>query len=206
MFRQLFLVNFLIVLYSALCGGQVLQFGACPEIDTMKYFDIEEFQGRWYEILRFPIWYEQYGDCAYKRIQYCGRRLEIEHVFVKDGVQFVLHLNTTYVPGDDAIFVIRESNIDPVGIPMNVVLTDYDNYAIVYGCKYSEAMGLKYISAWILSRRTTLPEAIMAKVNHELRSLPYANTAYFEEVDQSNEKCASHWTAHVQAVNYNGDL
>ncbi|KAF9816949.1 hypothetical protein SFRURICE_016830 [Spodoptera frugiperda] len=145
MCRQQYLLHLLLVIYVVFCGGQVLQFGKCPDVKTMQYFDVEAFLGQWYEIERFPIWYEQYGDCAYKRLQYCGRRVEIEHVYVRDGVQFVLHLNTTYIPGHEAVFEIHESNIDPIGIPFSVISTDYKNYAVVYGCKNNESLGLKYI-------------------------------------------------------------
>ncbi|KAJ8723726.1 hypothetical protein PYW07_007706 [Mythimna separata] len=188
-----------------MCYGQVLQFGPCVEVKTMQYFDLEEFLGQWYEIERFPIWYEQSGDCAYKRIQHCGRRVEIEHVYVRDGIQFILHLNTTFAPGDEAVFVIPESNIDPVGIPLTVLTTDYRNYAIVYGCKTSDTLGLKYITAWIMSRQPTLPEEFLQKAYHEINSLPSVSSIYLEKVDQSAARCQAHWTAHVQAVNYTND-
>lgn len=77
-------------------------------ISTHAWF---QFLGVWYEIARFPTWYEHFGACAYKTIQYCGRRIEIEHVFVRDGIQFVLHVNSTYYPGDEAVFTIQENNI-----------------------------------------------------------------------------------------------
>lgn len=92
----------------------------CLVIYSIKTFSFFQFLGTWYEIERFPIWYEQFGDCAYKRIQYCGRRVEIEHAYVRDGIQFVLHLNTTYVPGDAAVFVVQESNIGEFSKLLNI--------------------------------------------------------------------------------------
>ncbi|KOB68096.1 Biliverdin binding protein-I, partial [Operophtera brumata] len=158
------------------------------------------FLGQWYEVARFPTWYENYGACAYKRIQYCGRRIEIEHVFVRDGIQYVLHVNSSYTPGDEAVFAIQENNIDPVGIPLNVISTDYTNYALVYGCRNNTEIDLKYINAWVLSRKPTLAEDILLKVYSELNAVPNANVAFLETVEQREEKCRFYWTAHVQAV------
>uniref|UniRef100_A0A2H1VRJ6 SFRICE_003430 n=1 Tax=Spodoptera frugiperda TaxID=7108 RepID=A0A2H1VRJ6_SPOFR len=205
MCRQQYLLHLLLVIYVVFCGGQVLQFGKCPDVKTMQYFDVEAFLGQWYEIERFPIWYEQYGDCAYKRLQYCGRRVEIEHVYVRDGVQFVLHLNTTYIPGHEAVFEIHESNIDPIGIPFSVISTDYKNYAVVYGCKNNESLGLKYISAWILSRQSTLPEEYLKLAYRDVNSVPYVSQIYMEKVNHSASRCTSHWTAHIQPIYFNED-
>ncbi|KAI5642830.1 lipocalin / cytosolic fatty-acid binding protein family domain-containing protein [Phthorimaea operculella] len=167
----------------------------------MKYFEIEKFLGKWYEIERFNTWYEENGNCAYKYINQCGRRIEIEHGFVRDGVQYVLHVNSSYNPGDEAVFKINQSNIDPVGIPLSVITTDYSNYAIVYGCKNRPLLGInvRYISAWILSREPTLSEEILERAHQELNSIPNANVAYLETVPQAEEKCRYSWTAHVDA-------
>ncbi|XP_063387497.1 lopap-like [Cydia fagiglandana] len=183
---------------QCLCVAQILKFGTCPDVKTMKYFELEKFLGVWYEIERFPTWYEDQGDCAYKRISACGRHIEIEHVYVKDGIEYVLHVNTTYSAGDEAVFVIQESNIDPMGIPISVLTTDYTNYAVIYGCRNSEEMNLMYISAWIASRSSTLDPETLDKARRELSSIPFASAAYLERVEQ--EKCSFHWTAHVEAV------
>lgn len=32
-------------------------------------------------------------------------------MFVRDGIQFVLHVNSSYTPGDEAVFAIQQNNI-----------------------------------------------------------------------------------------------
>ncbi|XP_063831203.1 lopap-like [Ostrinia nubilalis] len=199
MFKFLFCYVLLTVLK---CGqAQVLQFGTCPEVKPVEYFALEKFLGTWYVIERFPAWFENDGHCAYKRIQVCGRRIEIEHVYVRDDIQYVLHVNSTYNPGDQAVFRIEKNNIDPVGIPISVVATDYTNYAILYGCQVNKLMNIKYTLAWILSRQASLPAAIMEAARTTLNDIPYTSPGYLEKVYHDPYQCASQWTAHVHAVN-----
>ncbi|XP_053613667.1 insecticyanin-A-like [Plodia interpunctella] len=201
MLNVVFFVLICVVLNNGISNSQVLQFGRCTDVKTMEYFQLEKFLGLWYEIERFPIWYEDYGSCAYKRIQACGRHIEIDHSFIRDGVQYILHVNSSYVPGDDAVFVIEHNNIDPMGVPLTIITTDYTNYAVVYGCNFNEHIGIKYISAWILSRNSTLDTETRDKARLELNAIPYASVAYLEPVPQSEADCDFHWTAHVQSVN-----
>ncbi|XP_041969308.1 lopap-like [Aricia agestis] len=193
-----FLIIVIVFLRYYLCNGQVLQIGLCPEVESMKYFEMEKFLGTWYEMQRFPTWYEDYGQCAYKIFDYCGRRLEISHGYIKDRVEYVLHVNTTYAPGDEAVFTTPKSNIDPVGIPLVVVDTDYKDYAVIYGCK-SDDLRIKYISAWILSRSYSLDEETLSKARDILVKRTSSSAVYLETVHHSPELCDSYWTAHVQA-------
>ncbi|KAH9643020.1 hypothetical protein HF086_013581 [Spodoptera exigua] len=154
MYGQQYLLHLLLVICLVFCNGQVLQFGTCPDVKTMQYFDVEEFLGQWYEIERFPIWYEQY---------------------------------------------------DPIGIPFSVISTDYKNYAVVYGCKNNESLGLKYISAWILSRQSTLPEEYLSLAYRDVNSVPSVSQIYMEKVNHSATRCSSYWTAHIQPIYFNQD-
>nr|XP_026494388.1 lopap-like [Vanessa tameamea] len=200
--KHFFTIITLVLNSQILCNGQVLLFGSCAHVETMKYFELERFLGKWNVVERFPVWYEENGNCGYKLIQQCGRRIEFQHGYVKNGVKYILHVNSTYAPGDEAIFSIEENNIDPIGIPLSIITTDYSNYAIVYGCKVNDTLNLKYVVAWILSRSTTLGPELTERAHQELNSLPFGSVAYLEKVDQND--CSYHWSAHVHAV-YNND-
>ncbi|KAL0819464.1 hypothetical protein ABMA28_007569 [Loxostege sticticalis] len=198
------LKRLLCVLFFVLkCGtqGQVLQFGTCPDVPTVKFFALERFLGTWYVIERFPAWFESDGHCAYKRFQACGRRIEIEHVYVRDGIEYVLHVNSTYNPGDEAVFRFESNNIDPVGIPISVIATDYSNYAILYGCNINHLMNIRYTVAWILSRYTSLPHEVLQAARTTLNAVPYTSPSFLETVYHDSSQCYRSWTAHVQATN-----
>ncbi|VVC88559.1 unnamed protein product [Leptidea sinapis] len=141
MYRNIFVVS--LALIEIICG-QVLQFGQCQDVNTVQYFQIDKFLGKWYVIESFPIRYERNAHCSYKIFELCDRVLEIQHGSVADEVHHIIHMNSTYSPGDDAVFRIQANNIDPVGIPLSVVSTDYTNYSVLYGCRVNEHLQLKY--------------------------------------------------------------
>lgn len=37
--------------------------------------------------------------------------MEIEHIYVRTGIRFILQRNSSYAPGDEAIFMTDSSNI-----------------------------------------------------------------------------------------------
>lgn len=65
--------------------------------------------------------------------------------------------------------------------------------------KYIIILMCLLVSAWILSRNTTLHPEILDKATIELNSLPYASIAYLRTVNQDTEQCKFHWTAHVNS-------
>ncbi|XP_059047411.1 insecticyanin-A-like [Achroia grisella] len=197
MFKTIYLF-ITIVLNSMLSFSQVINFGKCPQVETMQYFDLERFQGLWYEIERFPPWGEIRGECAHKRIQACGRKVEIENDFVKYGIQFTFRVNSTYAPGDEAVFVIEKSYVDPSSIPISVITTDYENYAVIYGCEYNEEWNLMFILGWVLSKTPTLSPELTEEARNQLISIPFANAAYLEKVHHGQKDCAHLWVAHIE--------
>ncbi|CAH0400612.1 unnamed protein product [Chilo suppressalis] len=176
---------------------QMLNFGPCPIVETVNFFDIERFLGSWYVIERYPTWYED-GQCSHKRFEACGRRIEIEHVFIREGVQFVLQVNSSYNPGDEAVFQMQDNIIERIGIPIEVVATDYSEHALLYGCKYHPYHNIKYTLAWILSRNQTLPEQTINDLKTTFNKIPYSSLSFLERVRHDSDICAHSWTAHVE--------
>ncbi|CAG4957166.1 unnamed protein product [Colias eurytheme] len=196
--KEIFIVLFTVF---QVIVGQILQFGECKDVKTMELFQIDKFLGKWYVIEKFPIWYETDGHCAYKVFQLCGRRVRIQSGYIKGDIQYVLHVNSTYASGDEAVFSIEANNVDPVGVPLSVISTDYTNYSVLYGCRVNGNLQLKYVNAWILSRSTTLSDDLLEQAHHQLKLLPDANTVYLEKEDHS--ACSYQWTAQIHAVNIN---
>ncbi|CAF4867559.1 unnamed protein product [Pieris macdunnoughi] len=193
--------NMVILFLFKIVQSQILQFGNCSNITTMDYFQIDKFLGKWYVIEQYPVWYEEDGHCAFKVFELCERRVRIQSGYVKDKIQYIVTVNSTYYSGDDAIFEIEKNNIDPVGVPLSVITTDYANYSLLYGCRVNENLQLKYMTAWILSRSLTLSPDILETAYRELNAIPDASSGYLQTVDHNESKCAYQWTAEIHAVN-----
>ncbi|XP_038206912.1 lopap-like [Zerene cesonia] len=197
--KEIFIVLFTVF---QVIVGQILQFGECRNVKTMELFQIDKFLGKWYVIEKFPLWYEVDGHCAYKVVQLCGRRVRIQNGFVKGDIQYIIHVNSTYSSGDDAVFPIEENNVDPVGVPLNVISTDYTNYSVLYGCRVNGNLQLKYVNAWILSRSRTLSADLLMEARYQLKLLPDASNVYLKKENHSD--CSYQWTAEIHALNING--
>ncbi|GBP17939.1 hypothetical protein EVAR_7932_1 [Eumeta japonica] len=125
-------------------------------------------------------------------------REEVDNKYVRRGhvVHHVVAVGA-FVYVDRAVDAFEDK--DPVAIPMSVVATDYQNYAVIYGCKQNDELAFKYVSAFILSRRRSLTEQILENARNVINTLPHSSTIYLETVSQSNDDCDRYWTAHVQA-------
>lgn len=132
----------------------------------------------------------------------CGRRIDIEHKYVKNEIEYIIQLNSTYAPGDDAVFEVRPTNVDPIGMPLSVLATDYNNYAILFGCKSNDQFRIRYITAWILSRHPYLDPDTLDQALKFLNTIPMANNAHFLDVRHDNKTCTYNWTAQINVVSY----
>lgn len=61
-----------------------------------------------------------------------------------------------------------------------VVKTDYTNYSVVYECsKLNDDNTCKKIITWVFSRHQTLPESLMAEVDHVIENLCLNETQFY---------------------------
>lgn len=66
----------------------------------------------------------------------------------------------------------------------NVWTTDYETYSLVYSCSQAVPNLVKLEKAWILSRNTTLDQAIIDKLKQILKK-QNVDVSQFQKVDQS---------------------
>lgn len=81
-----------------------------------------------------------------------------------------------------------------------VVKTDYTNYSVVYECsKLNDDNTCKKIITWVFSRHQTLPESLMAEVDHVIENL-CLNETQFYTTTYSKSKTYFHffeWVLHM---------
>ncbi|XP_041975231.1 apolipoprotein D-like [Aricia agestis] len=172
----------------AVCGAQMVFPGSCPDVTAMTDFNLERYLGKWYENEKYFAVFELGGRCI--TATYSLRDNGVVNVANKQISSFtgmkseIIGEATQVSRSDEAKLSVRFPSL-PVAIdaPYWVVDTDYDNYALVWGC-----LDLGFLharNAWILTRErnpplSTLENAYAAAERNNI------NKSYFLRTDQKN--------------------
>uniref|UniRef100_A0A182JQH2 Apolipoprotein D n=1 Tax=Anopheles christyi TaxID=43041 RepID=A0A182JQH2_9DIPT len=154
-----------------LTSGQLVSPGTCPDYPVHLNFDVQRYLGLWYEISRYDQVFQRGGECV-----------TAEYSLNADGSVRVF--NSMRVPpsqarqSDTGRAVVAFPDAIPLEAKLNVTFdataldvsanywvlgTDYENYAVVWGC-FGVATTLRAENAWILSREPELSEQAAIEV------------------------------------------
>ncbi|KAG7309584.1 hypothetical protein JYU34_004048 [Plutella xylostella] len=155
----------------------------CPEVRAVPHFDLSQLLGAWYVV--------EYYASEEEALAYSCMRAELtenDHVETKDGaVEWTqgVTMNFTYRFLDDPLGETLLGNLtwrvdlaapahwtheekDYDGIYNTYVLdTEYKTWALLLHCA-EQREGARYLSAFVLSRSTTLPKNVMAYLRDKL--------------------------------------
>merc|ERR1712212_87246 len=137
-------------LLAAVCHGQYVKPGPCPEFTTKVDFEVEPYLGKWYESARFDTPDEAGQTCNYAEYSDRGDgTVGVHNAGLDEEGQFTDisgYVETTDVPG------ALKLHLDGVPVAGNydVLDTDYTTYTSVYSC--TQALGYHIEQAWILTR------------------------------------------------------
>nr|ACQ58641.1 Apolipoprotein D precursor [Anoplopoma fimbria] len=151
---------YLLLLLLPLVSAQTYHWGPCPNPKVQPDFNLQQYQGKWYEIEKLPASFEK------------GKCIEANYALRKDGTIQVLNaqLYKGKVSVAEGTAVIRDLN-EPAKLgvsfsyfspysPYWVLTTDYNSSSVVYSC--TSILNIFHIDfAWILSRsRFPQPETV----------------------------------------------
>lgn len=166
-------------------GGPVFLDGQCPNPDDMTQmdpFDKTRFSDTWHEISRFPSEL-QTGECSNIEINF--DRSEIKATIIREEKLFTETGSLSDV-GNTGYFV---ANFADFSIPIFILDTDYNDYALLYGCKNVSPDKIQVYS-WKLGRkREGISEEAHTKINVIVREHPDLHFRYYEDTDQGHYAC-----------------
>ncbi|KAL6104002.1 uncharacterized protein ACO6RY_13824 [Pungitius sinensis] len=162
-------VIFLTLMVVLVTSAQVLKSGKCPTPDVQANFDASKYLEKWYEIKKLPNPFQE-GECstAFYSLKSPGV-IEVLNSELLDGtINFVVGTATVKDSSDPAKLEVTFFQGTPPG-PYWVLSTDYEAHSLVYGCTDYVLFHLEY--SWILSRKPTLPQETVEKLEGILSSI-----------------------------------
>ncbi|XP_063076204.1 apolipoprotein D-like [Engraulis encrasicolus] len=150
--------------------AQVIHLGKCPDPPVQQNFDVVKYLGRWYEIQKLPNVFQSgtCGQATYTPGDGEGVVSVLNEELLSDGTINVAEGTATVVdPSEPAKLAVTFYPGTPPGNYW-VLDTDFDNYALVYGCKNAGPLYADFI--WILSRSRSLPQETVDRLHTTLTS------------------------------------
>lgn len=151
------LFSLLISVLVSNSNGQVTKFfSKCPEVKTKENFDLSKYLGRWYEIEKYPNWFEK-GSCNgadYKLAQ--SGLISVNNSEILDNGKLNYVIGEARQDPSSSIashLQVRFSKWQPWG-QYWVLDTDYSSYTIVYSCTNLLVARLEFL--WVMSRQRTI--------------------------------------------------
>jgi apolipoprotein D and lipocalin family protein len=149
-----------------------------PELNTVSHVDLTRYVGKWYEIARYPNWFEKNGDTD----------VTAEYTARQDGkitvVNFCRRADATKVSKGEARVTDKTTNAK---LKVAFFKPFYGNYWIIdLASNYSYAVvgepSRKHL--WILSRTPTMAEETYGEITRRVQELGY-DTAKLIKTPQS---------------------
>jgi apolipoprotein D and lipocalin family protein len=147
--RRLIAAACLVALASC-SGGERFRDASVP-MRTVASVDLERYAGRWHEIARFPVWFQE--GCAAVTADYALRedgRVDVVNECDRDGGRDVARAVARSVDGSNARLKVRFSRWIPVEGDYWVIYLDEGYETAVVGVPSGAA-------GWILARTPTIP-------------------------------------------------
>ncbi|XP_038206910.1 uncharacterized protein LOC119828739 [Zerene cesonia] len=173
-------------------GGPVILDGECESSTiAVQNFNLTAFAGTWHEVSKFPSELPS-GECVTNKYEVLAN----QNAFTLTKT-FVTYEKLTVAPGTATVAAdgrgILEVKLSGDNVSyettMYVIDVDYDDYALLYGCR-NLGNNTKQIYSWILSRdQAGLSEPAAANIDKIVSETKDLFEGYYEKTDQSILGC-----------------
>ncbi|XP_039757506.1 bilin-binding protein-like [Pararge aegeria] len=167
----------------------------CPLVKPVENFNLEAYgNGVWYEIAKYSNEAEKGGQCGSTEYHLQGDTFQVRSYHVANGrlasIDGSARLAIPSANEGKLVFTLPYG----VGGALNeytawVLDTDYENYAIVYHCRYNHEKKTRQDLAWILSRTKTLDAVSKAKIERFISECKFLDSSRFVYTDFSEAAC-----------------
>ncbi|CAK1583857.1 unnamed protein product [Parnassius mnemosyne] len=164
--------------------------GQCDDsIQAVSNFNLNQFQGTWYEIQAYPK-DQQSGQCVYHQYSTSSNALNLQSFNVLNDTlrlsNSVVTINSTDSSGR-LLIKLTQGN-QQIEIPFWILSTDYNNYALAYSC-VNQGSDFRAVYSWKLSRTKQLSAAANTAINNAIQTITVLDNMYYQNIDQSEEAC-----------------
>lgn len=182
--------SLLLCLLVSQANAQITKFfKRCPEIQTKENFDLSQYLGRWYEIEKYPNWFQS-GSCGgadYKLADSGHISVNNSEVLSSGKLNFAIGEGRQDPSSNIASHLqVRFSRWQPWGQYL-VLDTDYTSYTVVYSCTNLLIARMEFL--WVMSRSRTLSEATQAQAYQKLAQYGIS-TSPLEQTSQDLATCS----------------
>ncbi|CAL4080848.1 unnamed protein product [Meganyctiphanes norvegica] len=169
--------------------SQVFFRGPCLKLPVIKDFDWHRYLGKWHDVMRYPVFYQEVGRCwtgTYIKNKKTGQisvRLDFQDILLNKplDITVAVHREKPYSEPNRFSYTIP-------GVPLfedhyEALTTDYDNWTVEYTCVNKGLFGHTKI-AWILTRSPKPSYHVIEAAKHAMRQRG-VDPKYLEKTDQS---------------------
>ncbi|XP_055602188.1 apolipoprotein D-like [Uranotaenia lowii] len=187
-------------LYFQPTAAQIVSPGICPQYPVVQNFDVERYLGLWYEIKRYEQFFQLDGECVtaqYSINEEDGSVRVFNSMVVLPNQERQSDIGRAVVAFPDEVPLQAKLNVTfdaaaEVSANYWVLDTDYDNFAVVWGCFQlppNEQGPRRAENAWILSREYRLDLDVIQAVENKIAL--FLDASQLRETKQDPRTCCS---------------